>query len=103
MEKLLVFQSNECARGVGRRNCFEYEAKVVDEATQGPTLYVRRSGCGLPCCMSMRTGIRHCNIYERSEFTFTNLPDAEYEEEKDPEEAVIETRSAEILQVQRGY
>ena len=52
--------------------------------------------------MSMRTGIRHCNRDERAEFTFTNLPDAEYEEEKDPEEAVIETRSAGILQMQRG-
>ena len=61
VETILVFQSNERARGVGARNFFEYEAKVVDEATQGPTLYVRRSGCGLPCCMSMRTGIRHCS------------------------------------------
>jgi hypothetical protein len=52
--------------------------------------------------MSMRTGIRHCNRDERSEFTFTNLPDAAYEEEKDPEEAVIETRSAGILLMQRG-
>ena len=46
--------------------------------------------------MSVRTGIRHCNRDEIAEFTFTNLPDAEYEEEKDPEEAVLETRSAGI-------
>ena len=100
VETILVFQSNERARGIGVRNCFEYEAKV-DEATQGPTLYVRRSCCGLPCCMSMRSGIRHCKRDERAEFTFTNLPDAEYEEEKDPQEAVLETRSAGILQMQR--
>ena len=47
-EQILVFQSNERARGVRVRNRFEYEAKVDDKATQGPTLYVRRSGCGLP-------------------------------------------------------
>ena len=52
--------------------------------------------------MSMSTGIRHCNRDEIAEFTFTNLPVAEYEEEKDPEEAILETRSAGILQMQQG-
>ena len=52
--------------------------------------------------MSVRTGIRHCNRDERAEFTFNNLPDAKYEEEKGPKEAVLETRSAGILQMQRG-
>jgi hypothetical protein len=50
----------------------------------------------------MRTRIRHCNSDERAEFRYTNLPGAKYEEEKDPEEAVIEIRSAGILQLQRG-
>ena len=52
--------------------------------------------------MSMRTGIRHCNSDERAEFTYTNLPGAMYEEEKDLEEAVLETSSAGILHLQRG-
>lgn len=47
----------------------------------------------------MRTGIRHYNKDERAEFSFTNLSGAEYEEEKDSEEAVLETRCAGILQM----
>ena len=58
-DKIMVFQSPERPRGVGVRYCFEFEAKDVSD-TQGPTLFVRRNGCGLQCCMMMRIGIRRC-------------------------------------------
>ena len=101
-DKIMVFQSPERPRGVGVRNCFEFEAKDVGD-TQGPTLFVRRNGCGLQCCMMMRYGIRDCERDQEAEFTFLNLPNAEFEEEKDLEEVEEhDERSSNILRMQRG-
>jgi hypothetical protein len=100
-DKIMVFQSLERPRGVGVRYCFEFEAKDVGD-TQGPTLFVRRNGCGLQCCMMMRIGIRLCERDQEAELTFINLPDAEFEEEKDLVEVEHDKRSSNIIRMQRG-
>lgn len=69
-DKIMAFQSLERHRGVGVRYCFEFEAKDVGD-TQGPTLFVRRNGCGLQCCMMMRIGIRLCERDQEAEFTLS--------------------------------
>jgi hypothetical protein len=99
-DKIMLFQSLERPRVVGVRCCFEFEA---NGDTQGPTLFVRRNGCGLQCCMMMRIGIRLCERDQEAEFTFINLPDAEFEKEKDLEEVEEhDERSSNILRMQRG-
>ncbi len=71
-------------------------------AIQGPTLFVRRNGCGLQCCVMMRIGIRQCERGQEAEFTFDNLPEAEFEEEKDFEKVEHDERSSNILRIIRG-
>ena len=50
----------------------------------------------------MRIGIRQCERDQETKFSFINLPDAEFEEEKDLEEVKHDERSSNILTMLRG-
>jgi hypothetical protein len=52
--------------------------------------------------MLMRIGIRQCERDQETKFSFINLPDAEFEEEKDLEEVKHDERSSNILTMLRG-